>query len=34
LGRKTGLPVFSIAPDAVMIPASRAAELLADDTNS
>lgn len=34
LARTGGLPVFSTAPDAELIPASRAAELLADDMNS
>ena len=29
--RKSGLPVFSVPPDAEIIPASRAAELLADE---
>ena len=31
LPRDRGLPVFPVAPDAPVIPASRAAELLADD---
>lgn len=31
LARKGSLPVFPVAPDAALIPSSRAAELLADE---
>jgi Arc/MetJ family transcription regulator len=31
LTREGGLPVFRVAPDAALIPTSRAAELLADE---
>jgi hypothetical protein len=31
LKRESGLPVFPVTPDAAVIPATRAAELLADE---
>ena len=30
-GSRTGLPVFKVAPDAAVIPSTRARDLLADD---
>lgn len=30
-GRKSGLPIFKVSPDARVIPSSRAAEILAED---